>query len=217
MNVTLQRRLIHGASLSMLGVAVAGVAWALSDVGQPSTTSDANASGARLALAENASVQPSSGSDESVTDPSSPQNWSLPLQQSLYDPPKPAPRPPRPKPKPVQKPVAKPAAAKPPKLDWRLVGTLIEPGGRVAILADATGKTDIRGADEEVELSPPGVRVRKIDSEEVTLEIRGTPSTLRLQKGFGKGATNGNRSRGGQVRGGQVRGGQGRAGRGRDR
>lgn len=211
MNVTLQRRLIHGASLCMLGIAVAGVAWALRDVGQPSTTGEANASGARLALADDASVQPSVGSEESDAGRSSPQNWSLSLQQSLYDPPKPAPRPPRPKPKPVQKPIAKPAA-KPPKLDWRLVGTLIEPSGRVAILADATGKTDIRGADEEVELSPPGVRVRKIDSEEVTLEIRGTPSTLRLQKGFGKGATNGNRTRGGQ-----GRGGQGRAGRGRDR
>lgn len=105
------------------------------------------------------------------------------LQKSLYDAqkPKPTSTPPT---RPAVKPTAPVRPPKPPRLDWLLVGTIIESGKSVAIISDASGKTDIRAAGEEVELEPTGVLVRKIDSEKVTLEVRGKESTLRLKKDF---------------------------------
>ena len=76
-----------------------------------------------------------------------------------------------------------------------LDGTIIDPKQSVAILSDASGKTDIRSVGEEVELSPPGVLVRKISADHVTLEMRGKQSTIRLQQSFKSSAGGGNLDR----------------------
>lgn len=117
-----------------------------------------------------------------------------PLQKSLYDPPKKPTKPPvQSRPSVKTTPVVRPP--KPPKLDWTLLGTVIESGQSIAIIADASGKTDIRTIGEEVELMPAGVLVRKIDSEVVTLEVRGKESKLKLLKDFASSGNAASRNR----------------------
>lgn len=189
--MTLQRRLLYGAASGCVFVGAVAVAWSLGDVPGPEPASPANA------------LRPQPGQTIAATDTASPAtartqvDLSLPLQQTLYDPP-----PPPPKPKPTPKPavVRKPKPSPPPalRLDWTLLGTIIESKRRVAILVDASGKTDIRAIGEKVELAPGGVLVRNIDSETVTLEHRGSRSTLRLKRDFNGG--NGQQPRAGRRR-----------------
>lgn len=177
MDLNLQRRLLYIAAAALLIGGGGAVVWAISDL--PEWTSHAEgmvADSPRLpAVDRDAAGDRSDGVD-----------FSLPLQRTLYDPPPP---PPKPKPKPVAVKQPSPPPPRPPRLDWTLVGTIIDAERRVAILADASGKTDIRAAGETVELLPAGVSVRSVDSDTVILEHRGSTSTLRLKQAFqGAGA-----------------------------
>lgn len=186
MDLTTQRRLLTLTAAGFLAIAVGGVVWALGSIDEPIA---------------NQLSQDGRGQSETKTtiDPSSePSNrtpkvdFGLPLQASLYDRPKP---PPKPAPKPVVNRTPRPAPVKKPKLDWTLTGTIIQADRSVAILTDATGKTDIRGTGEEVELTPAGILIRSIKSDKVTLDIRGNETTLRLKQSFsgGSGGRNPNR------------------------
>lgn len=100
------------------------------------------------------------------------------LRQPLYDPPAPPPaRPPQPPP-PAVTPVPQPSS----RLDVTLVGTIIEAEQSLAILADSTGKFDIKGVGESLELSTEGITVQDIASEQVTLQYQGRRSTVTLDR-----------------------------------
>ena len=127
-------------------------------------------------------------------------DFAAPMQESLYDRPKPAPKPPPRKvvPPPVRKP--QPAPPRKAKLDWTLVGTIINGDNSLAILSDATGKVDIRRVGETVELEPEGVSVQSIDAQAVTLEVAGSPSTLKLKQNFASSSRPSGRPRGNRPR-----------------
>ncbi|QDV40315.1 hypothetical protein Enr13x_01210 [Stieleria neptunia] len=178
MDLTAQRRLITASTAGFLAVAAAGVVWSLAGIDPPARQSDSTRGSKRGINLPVDPPQPATVQQAARVD------LALKLQQPLYDPPKPPPPKPQPKPDPKPVVVRNPPAVKAARLDWTLSGTIIDSDQSVAILTDASGKTDIRAAGEVVELSPPGVLVRKIDSEKVTLEVRGTESTLRLKSSF---------------------------------
>ena len=178
MDLTAQRRLITALTAGCLAVAAVGIVWSLGGIDSPARQSDSTRGSLR---GMKTAVDPPQQETPNV-EAAAQVNLALKLQQPLYDPPQPPPPKPKPQPKPVV--VRNPPAVKAPRLDWTLTGTIIDSDQSVAILTDASGKTDIRGAGEVVELSPPGVLVRKIDSEKVTLEVRGAESTLRLNSSF---------------------------------
>jgi type II secretory pathway component PulC len=113
------------------------------------------------------------------------------LRGPLYDPPAPPPaRPPEP-----PSPAATPAARPKPKLDVTLVGTIIEAKQSLAILADSTGKFDIKGIGESLELSTEGITVQNIESEQVILQYQGRRSTVTLDRSKKKAGDGGNREK----------------------
>lgn len=178
MDLTAQRRFLTASTAGFIALAVTVVVWSLGGVDSDDRQSDILSDRAPMAKA---SVGPSQKDPRTNQDGST--DLSLRVIRPLYDPPAP---PPKPEPKPVV--VRKqPAPPKKANLDWTLNGTIIDSDRSVAILTDASGKTDIRRAGEKVELSPPGVLVRRIDSDRVTLELRGSESTLRLQQSFQSG------------------------------
>ena len=115
-------------------------------------------------------------------------DWSLSLRSPLYDPP-PKPKPVAPRQIPKSKPKPKPPSR--PALNMTLVGTIIDAEGSLAIIADQSGKFDIKGEGDSLELSPSGVRIGQIESETITLEYQGATSTIRLEKKDVKPAANG--------------------------
>ncbi len=102
----------------------------------------------------------------------------MPLRGTLYDPPEPKPTPP---PTVKVQPKTTPPPSKP-KLNLTLVGTIIQSDQSLAIIADESGKFDVKGVGEPLELSPLGVRIQKIESEQITLQYQGDESTIRLEK-----------------------------------
>jgi hypothetical protein len=107
------------------------------------------------------------------------------LRRPLFDPPPPPPAPtPEPKPQPEPKPtVARtPTPPKPPTLEVTLVGTIIEAGQSLAIVADANGDFDVKGIGEPLELSPQGIKIEKIEPEQVTVSYQGRESTITLDR-----------------------------------
>jgi len=197
MDLTLKRRVLYGAAGGCLSIAAAAVVWSLGSLPDPQSAARPSAAAADESAATETPGD-AAGGDRAGAE------LALPLQQTLHDPP-----PPPPKAKPQPKPAVVRRSTPPPppvRLDWTLLGTIIEPQRRVAILADASGKTDIRAVGEEVDLAPAGVLVQQVDSAAVTLERRGTRSTLRLKQDFSPG--------GGQPPRGER---QPRGGRGRNR
>ncbi|QEG02835.1 hypothetical protein Mal15_69560 [Stieleria maiorica] len=187
MDVTAQRRLLNTLTAGLVAFAAGGVVWSLGDIGasDPPAVTVLEPPNAALDAQRNRNAELRSAEKPSAGSAVTGDVLSLKLLQPLYDPPKPPPPKPQPKPQPVV--VRNPPAPRAPRLDWTLTGTIIDADRSVAILTDASGKTDIRAAGEVVELSPAGVLVRKIDSQKVTLELRGTESTLRLQPTFQPG------------------------------
>lgn len=182
MELTTQRRLLITLTAGCCAAAVGAVLWSISGVDETSRPPAASLDGQQTVkrLTGDAIVSAAGDGLDNA-------NLSLPLLKPLYDPPKPPPQKPRTEPKVVRTPT--PPPVKMPRLDWTLDGTIIDPQRSVAILTDTTGKTDIRAVGEQVELSPPGVLVRKIDSDTVTLEVRGKESTLQLKQSFGSGGS----------------------------
>ena len=79
-----------------------------------------------------------------------------------------------------------------------LVGTIIDSQQSLAIIADSSGKFDVKGIGESLELAPAGVLVETIDSETVNLRFRGKVSTVKIDKKSSSASTpskNNNRSR----------------------
>ncbi|WP_182866113.1 hypothetical protein [Stieleria mannarensis] len=185
MDVTAQRRLLNTLTAGFVALAVAGIVWSFSDIGvlDPPSATVLSPPGEVSDADPNAGDQSADG--RPVSDVATRDDLSLRLLRPLYDPPKPPP--PKPQPKPESVVERNPPPARAPRLDWTLTGTIIDADRSVAILTDATGKTDIRAAGELVELLPAGVLVRTIDSQKVTLELRGTESTLRLKPSFQSG------------------------------
>ena len=171
MDFAIQRRVLYlVTTIAILG-SCAMIYWATAGLPdyQPNTmivTSDERAS-----------------SEEGSTDQRKPSIVKRELRGPLYDPP----------PKPVvPKPVVPKQTPKPPpkpKLNWTLVGTLIESGSSVAIVADETGEFDVKGEGDSLELEPQGVQIKSITAEQVTLAFRGAETTLSLDKKPRKGGS----------------------------
>ncbi|MEO1524018.1 MAG: type II secretion system protein N [Planctomycetota bacterium] len=179
MNLTQLRRTIFASAGALVLTTAGTVVWSLGSIEADSAVASTNDRPTKSALSELTDDPPATKDDDV--------RLNQRLQQTLYDPPK------KPKTEPVkpqrpvnETPVVRPP--KPPRLDWTLIGTIIDSGNSIAIIADASGKTDIRTLGEEVDLAPPGVLVRKIDSQAVTLEVRGKESTLRLKQDFSASA-----------------------------
>ena len=181
MDLINQRRFLNALAVGFLAVAAGGVAWSLGSLdpqkNEQAATSNRSPGRAAIGAGAGTSTEADHAGDRRV-------DLSLSLLDPLYEPPKPPPEP-KTKPAPVRKPT--PPVARAPRLNWTLTGTIIDPDRRVAILTDDTGKTDIRSVGEEVELTPAGVLIRKIDADNVTVEIAGKKSTLRLEKSFRTG------------------------------
>jgi hypothetical protein len=185
MDLTTQRRFLTTLTVGFIAAAAAGVVWSFGSIDrgiEPSSTAIGR---------QNATANRAGERSAKTSDPNSDQtDFTLSMQTSLYDRPKPKPPPPPPpQPKPVVARQPKSPRVKQALLDWTLEGTIIDSDRSVAILTDASGRTDIRRKGEQVDLSPPGVLVRKIESDAVTLEIGGGKSTLRLQQSFATGAS----------------------------
>ena len=164
----------------MIG-SVGAIGWSLSDIDDPNVVND---------RAPGQQVQPAIPTDRNAP-PYDDRIAARSLRGPLYDPP-PQPAPPVERPKP-------PAPVTPIRsnLEWTLVGTIIEAGQSLAILADASGKFDVKGIGESLDLVPPGVTLQDIESEQVTLQYQGRKSTVQLDRstkksngGGGKRANN---------------------------
>ena len=79
-------------------------------------------------------------------------------------------------------PAPSPSSSRCPKLNLTLVGTIIDSKGRLAIITDPSGKFDIKAAGEALELSPEGVTITKIASDQVTLSYQGKPWEVTLDR-----------------------------------
>lgn len=153
MDITTQRRFLTGAAGGLLVGTAAAIGWSLSGIDTPSPLSDVGQQG-RVQPATPAIVKSQSFEQRMAA---------RPLRAPLYDPP-PAPVPTK------EQPV--PAAPPQPQLDLTLVGTIIEENRSIAILSDASGQFDVKGIGESLELTPPGVTVESIESEQVTLQFQ---------------------------------------------
>lgn len=64
----------------------------------------------------------------------------------------------------------------------KLVGTVIDSDSPVAIFLDSRGKSDAKGVGDQLELTPAGVTIQSIQSEQVTLLYQGRPLVVSLSK-----------------------------------
>jgi type II secretory pathway component PulC len=169
MDVTTQRRFL-GAIASGLMVGAAGtVLWSLSGIAESNVAADPNRSQQMQPAIPEKSVQPL---DDRVVAQS--------LRGPLYDPPPPT--------APPLVPRRESASPSRSQLDLTLVGTIIESDQSLAILADSSGKFDVKGIGESLELSPQGVTLQGIESEQVTIQYQGRKSTVRLDRSLKKPA-----------------------------
>jgi type II secretory pathway component PulC len=166
MNIASQQRTLYAIAGSCLLGTVGAVYWAVSGVtaGDPSSRS---VTADRSAVGDAPQDSESNRSDAALA---------ISLRGPLYDPPPPAPRQspvviPQPSPPPVQK-----------SLPLSLVGTLIDDQQSLAIVSDASGKFDVKGVGDALELTPAGVQIQEIAAEQITLRYQGNVSTIRLKK-----------------------------------
>tara|TARA_R110002049_G_scaffold4601_5_gene32726 strand:+ start:1014469 stop:1015035 length:567 start_codon:yes stop_codon:yes gene_type:complete len=177
MDVITQRRCLTALAGSLLLGAIGAGAWSLSSLPVPQPVAG---SGSRPI----ASPLQASGETEGANYDAS--MLSLKLRQPLTDPPPPRPRP---TPKPVVKPQPKPPQA--PKLNFTLLATIIDSQRSLAVIADPSGNLDYKSVGESLTLSPSGVSIVRIESDQVTLAHNGRESTLLVDKkrrGGGAGA-----------------------------
>lgn len=186
MTLATQRRLIQAAMVISIACGATALFWVL----RPIPFADGNTRAGTLAFANankdgagNESTVPAAKTEQTGKVP--PERYELALRSPLYVPPKPPPK----KVDKPESPAPKPVRAAPPA--WTLVGTIIEPGRRLAILSDSSGKTDIVVSGEEVQLQPSGVTVTKITAESVTLDRQGSTSKVSLDRSFRAGQTGG--------------------------
>jgi len=102
--------------------------------------------------------------------------WQIELRRPLYDPPPP--------PKVVKQNKKDPLKKRRRKNDadpagMRLVGTMLESGRSIAIFTDSSGKVDLKGEGEQLDLSP-GATVDRIELTQVTIFERGRATVMKL-------------------------------------
>ena len=171
MSITTQRNALIALTILLLAAASAAVAWSFSSLsGFTKTASDQTLPRAFVPVPE---VNPEPNLDAATISRS--------LRGPLYDPPPPKPKP-KPEPRPTPEPVPPPEPP-PPRLEFTLVGTIIEAGQSLAMIEDADGNFDVKGEGESLELTPTGITVRSVASEEVTLDWMGRIETVVLQRG----------------------------------
>ena len=103
--------------------------------------------------------------------------WRKPLRRPLYDPP-PAPKEPKRKEKKdptKQRRKANNRAA----AGVQLVGTMVEDGRSLAVFMNSSGKIDLKGVGESLELAP-GMRVDRVDLTQVVVTNQGQQTTLQI-------------------------------------
>ncbi|MEE2936424.1 MAG: type II secretion system protein N [Planctomycetota bacterium] len=171
MSITTQRNALIALTILLLAAASAAVAWSFSSLsGFTKTATDQTLPRAFVPVPE---VNPEPNLDAATISRS--------LRGPLYDPPPPKPKP-KPEPRPTPEPVPPPEPP-PPRLEFTLVGTIIEAGQSLAMIEDADGNFDVKGEGESLELTPTGITVRSVASEEVTLDWMGRIETVVLQRG----------------------------------
>ena len=179
MDLVTQRRCLTGLAGALLAGTAGAIAWSVSAIELPETS-------ASMSPSTNLPAAVPSGVSDSAVDDA--RFDSLELRSPLYDP------------SPPQRPVVKPPrpvtppAPKKPTLSVTLVGTVIDNDGRLAILADPSGKFDVKGVGESLELTPDGMTVKKIESESVTLEYNGRTLNVPLDRSLKKRGGSGNRA-----------------------
>lgn len=163
MHVTTQRRCLTLLAGGLVLGAAGATAWSLSGIESTSDTS--------VAVVPRINGQSNPGqAGTQVSDV----ELGIALRRPLTDPP-----PPKPRPAPRQ---AAPTPPPQPTLGLTLVGTIIDPVKSLAIIADAAGQFDVKGVGESLELTPAGVSVKRIDSEQVELQFQGKTSTVKLNR-----------------------------------
>ncbi len=182
MNITIQRNALVVLTILLLAAAGAAVAWSFSSLGGFSgITSDQAAARAAVPVPE---ANPEPNLDNAITTRS--------LRGPLYDPPPPKPKT---KPKPTPPPTPRPEPP-PPRLEFTLVGTIIKSGQSLAMIEDADGNFDVKGEGESLELTPTGITVQNVTSEQVTLNWMGRTETVVLQRNkAARGSSNRNNGR----------------------
>ncbi len=174
MNTRTQKQsLLVVAGLCALATLAAG-GWAMSDL---PTSSHHETRGTVPRV--NSPVTPTAPSQNPSQNPAG-DAWAMrPLRAAWVDSPKPSPPPRKPR---LSRPQPKPVIKQVPKLNLTLVGTIIDSKGRLAIITDPSGKFDIKAVGEALELSPEGVTITKIDSDQVTLSYQGKPWEVTLDR-----------------------------------
>lgn len=168
MDLKTQRWCLHITAAGLFAGAAGILAWSLADIENE----------VRVNAAASSVTPPSpAGSDDAERNGDASLASRL-LRQALYDPPPP---PVQPTPPPAPK-VVRPVPTAEPKPEVTLVGTIIEPEQRLAIVADATGEFDVKGIGEALELTPAGMTIVQIDSEQITLRYQGRQSTIELDR-----------------------------------
>lgn len=171
MDITLQRRCLSAIAGVLAVGTVAAIGWSVRPLDPTNPRAD---SGSDTPI----QVAPASDTESAPFDAAL---ASQSLRGPLYDPPPPPVAPiKQPRPKPT------PPPAGPPKLDLKLVGTIIQTNQSVAILSDSSGQFDVKGIGESLELTPQGVTLQEIEPEQVTLQYQGRRSTLQLDKSMKK-------------------------------
>lgn len=165
MDLSTQRRCLGAITGGLLLGAVGAVAWSFSGI-DPSDINPRSRS-IRPRRADTAAVERRVLEDRIAAQS---------LRAPLYDPPPPPVRAADAAPR--REPASPPTAP----LEVTLVGTIIQTDQNLAILADSSGKFDVKGIGETLELSPQGITVENIKSEQVTLRFQGRQSTLQLDR-----------------------------------
>lgn len=148
---------LWAAAAALAGAAALAAAWALWAPHDPRT--DASAADVARPVARPKVAAPALplASFEAI--------WDLKLQEPLFP----------------SAPGNKSVASKPPPpppLGFKLLGTIIEPGRSLAMLATAGGKAELRGVGEEY----GGAKILEIEQDRVTARYNGRPVTLELQQ-----------------------------------
>ena len=99
------------------------------------------------------------------------------LRRPLVDPP----APPK-KAQVVPKKAPRPVVRRQPRIEHRLVGTVLEKGKSTAIFIDRSGNIAIKEEGDELTGSPSGARVVRIELNAVTLSLGGQQLTLAMPK-----------------------------------
>ncbi len=166
MHVSTQQRILYAIAGSFLLGAGGALYWSTSEIAESDFASSRVAT-RRDAPRENPREAEGGHRDDDAA---------RMLRGPLYDLP-----PPPSKPLVVATPRAKPPTPTR-QLGLTLIGTIIDAHQSLAIVADASGEFDVKGIGDSLELEPKGVRIGRIDSEQITLLYQGSESTIRLIK-----------------------------------